>query len=68
MAKKVDRHLDRLYKAVANYVEKRGGKVVVIGGVQVQEWPGDLKFNFTIGIKCTGRRPQFAASEGRGGA
>ena len=52
-------HVDRLYKAVANYVEKSGGKVAVIGGVQIIEWPNDLKLNFTVCIRCTGRKPAF---------
>lgn len=52
-------HVDRLYKAVAHYVSKSGGSVVVIGGVQVQQWPGDGEFRYTIAIKCSGRKPEF---------
>lgn len=49
----------RLYKAVQEYVETRGGKIIVAGGVGVIEWPNDSEFNFTIGIRCTGRKPVF---------
>lgn len=54
-----DRHLDRLYKAVQNYVEKNGGKLVVIGPVQIVEWPGDrVRFCFGVNVKCLGRKPK----------
>ena len=58
------RHVDRLYKAVAHYVEKTGGKLVVIGGIQIIEWPKDGIGTFTLGIRCLGRKPQFAAHGG----
>jgi hypothetical protein len=56
----IPRHVDRLYKAVDNYVRKTGGKLAVIGGVQIIQWPTDLKYNFTVGIKCTGTKPKYA--------
>lgn len=56
-------HVDRLYKAVANYVKMVGGSVVVIGGVQIQQWPGDGEFRFTVGIRCSGRKPDFPPSD-----
>lgn len=49
--------IDDLYLAVQQYVESKGGSVVVIGGVQVQQWPNDLEHNFTIGIRCMGKKP-----------
>jgi len=52
-------HVDRLYKAVQNYVEKGGGKLVVIGGISVQEWPTDNPMVFHIAVKCCGRKPTF---------
>lgn len=52
-------HVDRLYKAVQNYVEKGGGKLVVIGGIAVQEWPTDNPMVFHIAVKCCGRKPTF---------
>lgn len=61
-AKKMDAATDRLYKAVANYVEKKGGKLVVIGGIQLQEWPGDPAMVFHVSVKCMGRKPTYAES------
>lgn len=49
--------MDRLYKAVQNFVESRGGKLVVIGGVEVQKWPTDNEFVFRIAVKCMGKQP-----------
>ena len=62
-ASSLPRHVDRLYKAVAHYVEKNGGKLVVIGGIQVQEWPGEGAYKFTLGIKCMGRKPSYSGDE-----
>lgn len=55
----VEPHVDRLYKAVQNYVGRSGGKLIVIGGIAVQEWPTDNKFVFHIAVKCLGRKPEF---------
>jgi len=52
-----ERHVIRLHKAVANYVEQAGGKVVVSGGIEIQTWPNDRKYQFRVAIKCTGRKP-----------
>lgn len=52
-----------LYKAVAEYVEKHGGKVFVAGGIQIQEVPGDATYNFYVAVKCTGRKPIFEGKE-----
>ena len=57
---KAPRHVDRLYKAVDNYVTKNGGAVVVIGGIQIQEWPDTAKGKFTVAVQCLGRKPKFA--------
>jgi hypothetical protein len=53
---------DKLYSAVQEYVEGHGGKLIVIGGVQIQEWPEDNPLCFRLAIKCTGRKPVFAKS------
>ena len=50
---------DELYKAVQKYVEANGGSVLVIGGVQLIQMPDSLKYNYTIGVKCTGVPPVF---------
>lgn len=49
---------ERLIDAVIAFVEKRGGKVAVVGGIEIQQWPDDLQFNFRVAVKCTGKRPQ----------
>ena len=50
---------DSLYASVVNYVNKHGGSAVVVGGIQVQQWPGDGKLNYTVGVKCTGVKPEY---------
>ena len=54
---KLPRHIDRLYKAVDNYVKTGGGSVVVIGGIQIQEWPNTAKGKFVVAVQCLGRKP-----------
>jgi hypothetical protein len=49
--------IGQLYRAVRRYVQSNGGSIVVIGGVQVQEWPQDRAGQFVIGVKCLGHRP-----------
>lgn len=51
------RHVDRLYRAVENYVKQTGGTILVIGGVEVQEDIGTVRYR--IAIRCTGRPPTF---------
>lgn len=51
--------VNRLHKAVQNFVEKNGGKLLVIGGIEVQTWPDDNLLNFRIAIKCTGNPPKI---------
>lgn len=50
--------ISQLYRAVLRYVEASGGQVIVIGGVQVQEWQ-PRSGNYVIGIKCMGKLPKF---------
>ena len=52
--------IDALYKAAQNYVEGNGGRLFVIGGVEIQEWPEERKNNFMIAVRCTGEKPEFA--------
>lgn len=56
---------DRLYRAVAAYLKSKGGMAIVVGGIQIIEWPSDQKYHFTVGIKVTGHKPKFPA-EGAG--
>lgn len=48
---------DALQRSVVRYIESRGGSVLVVGEIQIQQWPGELPCNFTIAVKCTGRKP-----------
>ena len=50
---------DKLYKAVIDYVESRGGTVAVIGGIQIVQMPDDLKSNWGLNIRITGKKPIF---------
>jgi hypothetical protein len=45
---------DALYKAVQEYVEECGGKLLAIGGVEVQQWPGDRPGKFRLAVVCLG--------------
>lgn len=47
----------QLYRAVRRYVESLGGSVVVIGGIEVQEWPVDPHGKFRVAVSVVGRRP-----------
>jgi len=49
---------DELYLAIQKYIENRGGKVVVIGGVEIQQYPTDKDFTYYIAVKITGHRPR----------
>jgi len=48
----------KLYKAVKEYIESRGGKAVMAGGVEAQEWPGDRVYNYYLAIKIMGIKPE----------
>ena len=52
--------VSQLYRAVDRYVKSKGGSIVVIGGIQIQQWPGDASNNFVVAVKCMGRLPKFA--------
>lgn len=48
---------DRLYDAVAAWAKSKGGNIVVIGGIETQQWGADPA-RFVIGIKCLGTAPK----------
>lgn len=48
-----------LYAAVQHYVRANHGSILVIGGVEVQEWPGDAIGKYRIAIRCLGQKPIF---------
>ena len=51
--------ISQVYRAIDRYVRANGGKVAVIGGIELQEWPDDRKLNFKIAVKCIGVKPKF---------
>lgn len=55
----IPRDVDRLYKAVQHYVQKHGGNITVIGGIQIIHWPYDGELKFTVAVQCLGRKPFF---------
>jgi hypothetical protein len=54
---KLSPEIEALYKAVDDYVKSLGGSVIVIGGIEVQEWPVDSQFEFKIAVRCLGKKP-----------
>ena len=53
-------HVLRLYKAVAHYLEKCGGRAVLSSGIQIIQWPSDRPGQFTVGVKVVGRKPKYS--------
>ena len=47
----------QLYRAVRRYVQSKGGALVMIGGVEVQEWPEDRNGMFRVAVRLLGRKP-----------
>lgn len=47
-----------LLAATQHWVEANYGALVVVGGIEVQTWPGDNAHNFRVAVKCTGRAPE----------
>ena len=60
MAKKKTKSVDRdaegvrLLKAVARYVDKAGGRAIVLGGVSIMHRG---EFKYSVVVDCTGRPP-----------
>lgn len=55
--------VSQLYRAIRRYVEHHDGNIIVVGGIQVQEWPEDsFKGKYTIAVQCLGKRPSFKAA------
>ena len=55
---------DRLLAAVQNYVVKRGGSLIVVGGIEIQDWH-EGKGKFKLAVRCLGRRPTLQGEEGK---
>ena len=49
--------ISQLYRAVQRYVNENNGSLLVVGGIEIQEWPGDLPHNFRVAVHCTGVKP-----------
>jgi hypothetical protein len=47
----------QLLRAVRRFVESKGGKIVVIGGIEVQQFPGDPEGKFRLAVGFLGRKP-----------
>ena len=54
----------QLYRAVRRYIESNGGKLLVIGGVQIEQWPGEGECKFVLGVRCMGRKPTKEPARG----
>lgn len=54
----------QLYRAVRRYIESNGGSILVIGGVQIESWPGEGEFKFVLGVRCMGRKPKQDSASG----
>ena len=54
---KVSKEIDDLYAAVNAYVKSIGGSIIVIGGIEIQEWPLDSEFKFRVAVHCLGLNP-----------
>ena len=48
----------QLYRGVRRYVESLGGSVIVIGGIEIQEWPDDPAGKYRVAVSVLGRRPE----------
>jgi hypothetical protein len=57
-------HTDRLLSAVVNYVHKEGGKLVLVGGIEIQKWPGAALGQFKVAIECLGSVPSPSQPKG----
>jgi hypothetical protein len=49
--------LEELQKAIAEYINEKGGSAVVIGGSEILKMPTDPEFNYRICFKITGKMP-----------
>jgi len=52
-----------LYRAIRRYVQSGGGKVVAIGGIEIQQWPEEGQFKFRVSVKVLGIKPKFSKNE-----
>lgn len=43
--------------AVSNWVKSRGGDLLVVGGIEIQNWSDGIG-KFRVAVHCTGRSPK----------
>jgi len=51
-------HEELLCKAAQRFIEAKGGKVLVVGGISIQQWPQDNKHVYHLAVKFMGRTPE----------
>jgi hypothetical protein len=44
-----------LLAATQHFILSRGGKLVMVGGIEIQQWPADTPYSFRVGVRCMGR-------------
>lgn len=44
--------------AVSRWIRANGGTDIVIGGIEVQQWPGESEFNYRVAVRVTGKAPE----------
>lgn len=49
-----------LQAAATHWIKAHGGNAIVIGGIEVQQWPGDGEFNYRVAVRVTGKKPEAA--------
>jgi hypothetical protein len=49
-----------LLAATTHWIKANGGTAVVIGGIEVQQWPQDGAYVYRVAIRATGRPPRKA--------
>ena len=47
-----------LLVAASQYIRAKGGSPLVIGGIQIQKWPGSLAYTYVLGVRFTGHAPE----------
>ena len=43
-------------EAIAKYMREQGWEIIVLGKMKVQQYPSDLKFNYELVFRFTGKR------------
>lgn len=60
---RADKNADILFRAVASYVKKEGGRLVVVGPIHTMQWPEDTPNKWSLVIGCLGRKPATRSRE-----